>query len=122
PIARTIRAARPPVTVIFRDDQPAWNFAVMELADEVAPGTALQLLGDDALPSRTIAGGTALLLDPSDRLLQQTRAAGLRGKELYRQVNPSDDLGSLRRAAQRTRASDGYLEAPSSLWLIVPKR
>jgi len=119
PIARIVRTARPPVTVIFRDDQPIWNFAPMELANEVSPETRLQLLTGDALPVVQPSGGTDLLLDPSARLRKALVARGARLSLLYAgETAESDDLRAQRREASRARAERGFVDIATSLWLV----
>ncbi len=120
PIARIVRTAQPPVTVIFRDDQPIWNFAPMELANEVPPETRLQFLTNDALPAVESAEGTELLLDPSARLREALMARGARLDVLYAEeaTGGSDDLGVQRREASRARAKRGVVDIAGSLWLV----
>ncbi|MDQ2909335.1 MAG: hypothetical protein M3R44_08315 [Candidatus Eremiobacteraeota bacterium] len=117
PMARAVRAARAPVTVIFRDEKPIWNFAPMELANEVPPQTRLQLLTDHA-PPVVVAGGTTFLLDPSTALRRAVSAGGRRLTEVYAQP-VADDLGTLRRATSVARARDGFVDVRSSLWRVT---
>lgn len=116
PIARIVRMASPPVTVIFREDQPIWNFAPMELANEVPPQTRLQLLTGDALPAVT-AGKTAFLLDPSARLRRAVAGQGWQLTEVYAQP-ASTGLRALRHATSLARARAGLPNVRSSLWLL----
>jgi len=123
PLARIIRGARPPVTVIFRDDQPIWNFNPMELANEVPPDTRLMLLTGDALPARMPSLGTVLLLDPSARLRAALATRGVRLTRLYADdPRGSDDLRAQRREASRARAQRGFVELSSSLWSVTPAK
>lgn len=121
PMARIVRTAERPVTIIFRDDQPIWNFDPMELADEVPPDTRLTLLSGTAVPARVPANGTVLLLDPSVQLRAALVNRGARLTERYA-ADPagSDDLRAQRREASRARAGRGFAELVSSMWLVTP--
>ncbi|MBC5801425.1 MAG: hypothetical protein GIX03_00105, partial [Candidatus Eremiobacteraeota bacterium] len=123
PMARIVRASRPPVTVIFRDDQPIWNFEPMELANQVPPDTRLMLLSGTALPGRIPSRGTVLLLDPSSPLRHSLAARGVLLTRLYAgDLGETDDLRAQRRAASAARARHGFVDVPSSLWSAAPPK
>lgn len=122
PIARTIRSARPPVTLVFRDDQPDFNFAPVELANEIPPGTRFELLTRNQSPTFKATTGDTFLLDPSAELRRAVIAQGATLREVYAEPRPKDDLASLRRRTAQVRAGVGYATIKSSLWLMSEPR
>ena len=118
PMARTIRAAQPPVTLVFRDDQPDWNFDPVELANEIPANVRFELLTDNQLPTFKATGGDTFLLDPSDRLRLAVIARGGQLHAVYVQPTRNDDLASVRRRAAQVRAGIGFVTVRSSLWLV----
>ena len=119
PIARAVRATSGPVTVVFADDHPVWDFAPMLLANEVSPEVGLVFLGrGEPLPYAAPHGKTLFALDPTQSLLAQLARAGWQARAVYRAAEGSDDLALLRRQAAQERGASGFIELPKSLWRL----
>lgn len=118
PMAVAIRAAQSPVTVVFRDARPNWNFDPVELANEIPPNTRYELLSRNQPPTLKATGGDTFLLDPSAELRRAVMARGAQLHEVYAEPTRSDDLASLRRKAAQVRAGVGFVTIRESLWLV----
>jgi uncharacterized membrane protein len=118
PMARAIRAAQSPVTVVFRYGQPEFNLAPVEVANEIPPNTRFELLTRNQLPTFKATSGDTFLLDPSAELRRAVMARGAQLHEVYAEPTRKDELASLRRRVAQVRAGVGFVPIRSSLWLV----
>ncbi len=119
-IARAIERADRPVSVVFDDDHPAWDFAPVELANVLPPDVGLVLLATGAPLPKTLGLTTKTLfaLDPSRRFVERLAREGWHPELSYRFATADPQLRALRSKAGAARAAAGVAEEPSSLWRL----
>lgn len=119
-IAHAIERAERPVSVVFDDDHPAWDFAPVELANIVRPDVGLVLLAAGEPLPRTLArtARTVFALDPSRRFVERLAREGWHPELSYRFTTADPKLRALRTQAGAARAAAGVAGEPSSLWRL----
>ena len=119
PIARVVRGARPPVTVVFKNDGTRWDFAAMELANVVPGSVRLELLQGRQVP--TLARGRTFVLDPSPTFVAELGAHGFTLTNRYRFETADATLRALQSAAASARGS-ASVDTAATLWEIALTR
>ncbi len=117
PISRALRAAPPPVTVVFVRDRAAFDFGPMLLADEVDPAVRLLFLNPSEPFVKTREPRSLFVLDPDAASLANFQRGGWRLQPVYRGSNVDATVAALRKEAARDRGSDA-VPASASLWRL----
>jgi len=114
PISRVLRAATPPVTVVFVRKR-TYDFGPMLLADAVDPAVRLVYLNPSQALARSKTSGSAFLLDPDQRALSDFQRRGYNTEAAYRQGTADATVAAMRREAASSRKMDG---PDASLWRL----
>lgn len=120
PIAQTIDRSADPL-VVFINDPQRFDFAMLALSNELAPGTRMQQQNFGTPFHLSHAAGTVYLLDPTARVRDEIARSGIALRRVYADTDADAApaaVRTLRLETARAREAHGLALDGLSLWTM----